>query len=98
VRVVGVLVPGGQRVGVGVVEQAVVAVAPRERLGAQPEVLVGPELGRVVVLVRQVGVGHAQTDGRQRNDERQLLPHAHRGIMILRSLGTQAPDRALKIS
>lgn len=73
-----VLVAVRQRVGVRVVEQALVALAPREALVADAQVLVLDEFRSrvaVLLLVLQVSVQHAQSDRRHGDEERQLLPH-----------------------
>jgi len=72
-----VLVTVGQGVDMGVVEQALLALSPREALLAAAQVIVLDELlaGLVVVLlVLQVGIQHAQTDGGNGHEERQTLP------------------------
>lgn len=72
------LVAVREGVGVRVVEQALVALAPREALVADAQVFVLDEFWSrvsVLLLVLQVGVQHAQADGRHGHEERQLLPH-----------------------
>lgn len=67
----------GKSVGVGVVEQGVVAVSPWESLVPDAHVIVLDEFGTrlsVVSLVAQVGVHHAESYSGQCHDEAQPLP------------------------
>jgi len=70
------LVARGKRVHGGVVEQGVVAIAPREGLVANAEMAPGPELlaGLVVANVVEVGVEHAQPHAGARHHEEGDLP------------------------
>lgn len=73
-----VLIAIGKGVDMGVVEQALVAFAPREALLATTQVFVLDKLlaGLVVLLlVLQVGIQHAQTHGGHGHEEGQTLPH-----------------------
>ena len=86
------LVALGQRVGLRVVEQGVVPVAPRKRLGPDAEVGVGVELWLpvfldvVVVLVlflpAVVGGDQAERDGPEQRDVAPRVGEAH-GVVLL---------------
>lgn len=72
-----VLITIGQGVNMGVVEQALVALAPRETLLTATQIFVLNELLAgviVLLLVLQVCVQHAQTDSWHGHEERQTLP------------------------
>lgn len=72
------LVAAWQWVCVWVVEKALVSFSPGETLVADAEVVVWLELCArvsVLLLVLQVSVQHAQTDGREGDQEAKTLPY-----------------------
>ncbi len=78
-RVAVVLLPAfRQRVCFGVVEERVVAVAPREAAGSDAHVFIGNKLGLVVVVVvlqlEEVGVQGREDDRWHGDVEKDLLP------------------------
>lgn len=73
-----VLVTIRKGVGVGVVEQALVALAPREPLVTDAQMLILDELRlgmAVLFLVLQVCIQHAQADRWHGHEKGQLLPY-----------------------
>lgn len=74
-----------KRIQLGVMEQAVVPIAPGKFLGANVQVLVFLELRSVemsmVLLLGQVRVQSAQADSREGHEIRQVLPHLLGGEM-----------------
>lgn len=71
------LVSVGEGVGVWVVEQRFVALAPRETLGTYTEVIVFDEFWPFVVsaLMRQVAIHGAQQDRWHSHEYREVLPY-----------------------
>lgn len=76
VSIVG-LIAIGQRIQMGIVEQALGSVSPRETLIALVHIIVFDEFGTgqiVRLLVAEIGVDQAQTDSGHRDEEGQTLP------------------------
>lgn len=82
----------GQRVNAGIVEKSVVAVSPGVGLGADAEVVVGDELGALVVARVEPGVEGAEDHARERQHEGQEAPGAgSRPSVVSLGCARQAP-------
>lgn len=65
-----------QGINVGIVEQRMIPVAPREPLGANPQIFIFHERGPLVrlIFVRQITINPAQNNRREAHEESQVFP------------------------
>ena len=81
-----ILIPCWKGIGVGVVEQGMIAITPRELLSPDPQILVGnkirPDRIDVAISMRHKDVDVCQNNDWDSNKEEEVTPHLPTPVIV----------------